>query len=153
LEIARGGTVLTVAPLAGGRIAQVVHAGLPWLVEHGPQSAAMIAWGCYPMVPWAGRLPGGRLGFEGRQWRIPATLGAHAIHGVGFALPWEVEAHGGDHLELSLQLPRDARWPFGGMARQRMRVEDGRVELSLSLSAQDQAMPAVLGWHPWFLKP
>lgn len=153
LRIASAATEVMIAPQAGGRVAQVAHAGVPWLVEHGADNAAMIAWGCYPMLPWAGRLRGGRFEFAGRRYRLPANLGAHAIHGIGFALPWQVDEHGAGHVELSLQLPGDHRWPFDGHARQRIEVGDGRLDLRLALTAEAQAMPAVLGWHPWFRKP
>ena len=143
-----------VAPSAGGRIAQLCCDGLEWLCGHGVGNDAAIAWGCYPMLPWAGRIRRGRFAFDGRDVQLPANLGAHAIHGLGFVQHWKVEAHSPATLELSLQLPRDERWPFGGVAQQRLTVEDRSLRLDLSLSATDQAMPRpVLGWHPWFVKP
>ncbi|MFC4728454.1 aldose epimerase [Coralloluteibacterium thermophilus] len=152
LAIGDGPLALTVAPQAGGRIAQIHHQGAPQLV--GPEEAsATIAWGCYPMVPWAGRIRHGRFDFDGRSHRLRANLEGHAIHGVGFAMPWRVEAHAAAHVELSLALPEDARWPFGGVARQHIEVAGGRLRLALSVTAGVRAMPAVVGWHPWFRKP
>jgi aldose 1-epimerase len=153
IRIAHGATTATIAPQAGGRIAQVVHDGLPWLVDHGPGNEAMIAWGSYPMLPWAGRLRNGRVTFDGRRYALPPNLGAHAIHGLGFALPWQVDAHAPGHVELSLRLPRDERWPFGGIARQRIALDGEGLHCALVLTAEEQAMPAVVGWHPWFRKP
>ncbi|RPE81227.1 aldose 1-epimerase [Vulcaniibacterium tengchongense] len=153
LTLADGALEVEVAPGAGGRIAQIRHRGEAQLVGHGPAHAAAIAWGCFPMAPWAGRLRGGRFAFEGREYRLPANLGEHAIHGAAFVLPWRVEAHSPRHAELSLRLPEDARWPFGGVCRQRIELAGERLELRLSVTAGARAMPAAIGWHPWFLKP
>lgn len=154
LELGTGALAVTVAPAAGGRIAQIAVDGEPQLVGHGEHgSTAAIAWGCYPMLPWAGRIRRGRFAFRGAEYRLPATLGDHAIHGVGYVLPWQVVAHAPDQLELALALPEDARWPFGGHARQRILLDGRRLRLELEVAAGAQAMPVVLGWHPWFRKP
>jgi aldose 1-epimerase len=153
VRLAQGGVVLELAPMAGGRIAQIAVDGTPWLVGHEARHEAMIGWGSYPMLPWAGRIRHGRFTFEGHARQLPANLGAHAIHGVAFGLPWQVDALAEASADLSLGLPADARWPYGGLARQRIEVGMRQVRLELSVTAARQAMPAVIGWHPWFLKP
>lgn len=153
LTIASGSLAVTVAPRAGGRIAQITRQGRPLLVEYGPETSAMIAWGSYPMVPWAGRVRDGRFDFQGHSYQLPPNLGEHAIHGVGFGLPWRVDGSEENSVELSLALPSDERWPFGGQARQRIEVGSGGLKMELSLHAEEKAMPAAIGWHPWFLKP
>lgn len=154
LRIGHGGLQLEVAPEAGGRIAQIRVDGEPWLVGPDDGHPGAIAWGCYPMLPWAGRIRDGAFAFRGRRHRLPANLGPHAIHGVGFVLRWRIEAHADDRVELALALPRDARWPFGGQARQAIEARRDGLHLRLSLQADDRDMPQpVLGWHPWFRKP
>lgn len=154
LTIREGGLEVDLAPEAGGRIAQIRCDGVEQLLGHGEHGAeTAIAWGCYPMVPWCGRIRGGRFEFEGRSHQLPANLGAHAIHGVGFLLPWQVRDHGPRYAGLELALPIDHRWPFGGVASQRIEVSGRRLLLGLSVTAVEQAMPAALGWHPWFRKP
>ena len=74
------------------------------LVEYGPETSAMIAWGSYPMVPWAGRVRDGRFDFQGNSYELPLNLGEHAIHGVGFGLPWRVDSHEENLIGLSLVL-------------------------------------------------
>jgi aldose 1-epimerase len=153
LEIRSDALTVQVAPAAGGRIAQIAFEHVEWLCGHDSDSAA-IAWGCYPMLPWAGRIRQGRFRFDGHEYQLPANLGAHAIHGIGFVNPWRVEAHSPTLLELSLRLPCDKNWPFGGTARQRFAVEERMLQLELSVRASEHAMPhPVLGWHPWFIKP
>jgi aldose 1-epimerase len=144
---------LDIAAAAGGRIAQIRYRGIEQLIGPDDGWPDAIAWGCYPMLPWAGRIRHGRFAFGGRDWRLPVNLGAHAIHGVSMWLPWQVEEHGAARVALSLELPDDHRWPFGGSARQVVEVEQGRLSMTLALRAGAQAMPATIGWHPWFRKP
>lgn len=153
IAIGKGALSVDIAPAAGGRIAQIRRDGVEVLVGPHDGIPAMIAWGSYPMVPWAGRLRRGRFDFEGRSYRLPANLGEHAIHGVGFGMPWQVDAHSGSHAELSLALPEDERWPFGGTCRQRIEAGGDWLQMTLSLTAGGRAMPATIGWHPWFRKP
>lgn len=153
VTIAKDGLSVDIAAQAGGRIAQIAYRGIEQLVGPGDGTSAMIAWGSYPMAPWAGRLRNGRFRFDGHEHRVPLNLEEHAIHGVAFGLPWQVDALAEHRAELSLRLPQDERWPFGGVARQTIQVETRRLEMRLSLRAGAQAMPAVIGWHPWFRKP
>ena len=154
LTIGDGALSVDIAPQAGGRIAQIRCDGVEQLVGHGEHgSDAAIAWGCYPMVPWCGRVRGGRFEFQGRRHVLPANLGEHAIHGLGFVLPWQVTTQSGSHVEMELALPSDARWPFGGIAGQRVAIEGRELVLALSVTAVERAMPVSLGWHPWFRKP
>src|SRR5690606_16628299 len=61
LTIADGDVAVDVAPEAGGRIAQIRCDGVEQLVGHGEHGAASaIGWGCYPMVPWCGRIRHGQ---------------------------------------------------------------------------------------------
>ncbi|KAF1685332.1 aldose epimerase [Pseudoxanthomonas broegbernensis] len=154
LTLADGALSVDIAPAAGGRIAQIRCDGIEQLVGHGEHgSTAAIAWGAYPMVPWCGRIRDGRFRFEGRDYALPANLGPHAIHGVGYLMPWQVTGQSPRHVELELAMPSDHRWPFGGIARQRIELDGRRLVMDLSATATGQAMPVTLGWHPWFRKP
>lgn len=144
---------VALAPDAGGRVAQIRFDGTEWLVGPDDGWPATIAWGCYPMVPWAGRLRAGRFAFGGAAHRLPVNFGGHAIHGVGFSRPWQVDVLEADSAHLSLMLPQDGYWPFGGTATQALRVEGDRLLLELAVRAGTRAMPVALGWHPWFRKP
>lgn len=148
-----GALEVEVTPQAGGRVAQIRKDGREWLVGPDEGIDSAIAWGAYPMVPWAGRIRHGRFAFNGRQWQLPPSLGAHAIHGVGFLRPWQVADRTTNSLRLVLELGEGQGWPFGGTVEQQVRVEGSRVQLRLRLTAGAQAMPKpVLGWHPWFRK-
>jgi aldose 1-epimerase len=148
-----GALEVALAPEAGGRIAQMRYDGMDWLVGEDEGGAAAIGWGCYPMVPWAGRIRQGCFSFDDKRYALPTNLGAHAIHGVGFSRPWHVDGLDASSAVLSLELPEDGYWPFGGRATQAIHVLPDRLELCLAVQAGHKAMPAVLGWHPWFRKP
>jgi aldose 1-epimerase len=143
-----------VAPDDGGRVGQITVDGVALLVgKNAAHEPSPLAWGSYPMVPWAGRIRAGRFRFDGHEHQLPVNFGAHAIHGVGFGAPWTITHDSPDAVELELPLPGDTRWPFGGIARQRIAVEETRVRLELAAVAGTRPMPASLGWHPWFRKP
>lgn len=148
-----GALEVALAPEAGGRIAQLRYQGVDWLV--GPEDGwpATIAWGCYPMVPWAGRIRHGRFNFDGKAYGLPINFEKHAIHGVGFSRAWQIDRLESDAARLSLALPEDGCWPLGGVAKQLIRLMPDSVRLQLEVQAGAHAMPAVLGWHPWFRKP
>ncbi len=153
LSLGDGELRARIAPAAGGRIASLQWRGQEWLLGHSANNASTIGWGCYPMLPWAGRLRGGAFHFEDQAIGLPRNFDAHAIHGLGFAMAWQLLQQLPGSLMLGLQLPRDARWPFGGQARQWIRIEGDSLRLELELAAGERALPAVIGWHPWLLKP
>jgi aldose 1-epimerase len=140
MRLSAGGATLMVSPADGGRLASFTVAGRELLVtvEGDP-----ITWGCYPMVPFAGRVRDGRFSFDGRAYQLPLGRPPHAIHGVVFDRPWQVDD--GTTISVDLGPP----WPFAGRVVQRFDLEPERLRLTLELHAAER-MPAMLGWHPWF---
>lgn len=135
---------LTVDLAAGGRFASLVADGHELLLTDGP---GPIWWGCYPMAPFAGRIRDGRLTFKGEQHQLERNMPPHAIHGTVLDRPWDVVAHGPDNLQLEIDL--GPGWPFAGRVRHEIVFRPGGLEATLTLDA-DEAMPAWIGWHPWF---
>ena len=143
--VLRAGDVrLTVDPRQGGRMASLRIGEREVLVTEG---WGPIRWGCYPMAPFAGRIRDGRFTFRGRDVQLPLNLPPHAIHGTVFERPWEVASQADDHLVLTIDL--GPAWPFRGTVTQSIALDAGGLEATLVLEA-DEAMPAALGWHPWF---
>jgi aldose 1-epimerase len=133
-------------PAAGGRVAALRAGGLDLLLTEG---WGPLAWGCYPMVPWAGRLRDGILRWDGAEHRFPVDLlPPHAIHGTLLETAWTVVEAGSDVATLAADLV--APWPFGGRAVQRLRLEPNRLNVELQVEAGERPMPAIVGWHPWF---
>ena len=124
----------------GGRLASLEIRGTEVLVGEADDP---LQWGCYPMVPFAGRIDGGEFDFDGVHHRLPPNLGRHAIHGYGFDSPWT--RVGSDTFEWEFTHP----WPFRGRARQRFTLEPRSLHLEMTVDADDR-QPVTVGWHPWF---
>lgn len=137
-----------ISPTDGGRISALTVGGFDLLVG-GDAADDPLSWGCYPMVPYAGRIRHGVLRFRGRDHRLAANLAPHAIHGTGFTSRWEVLDAGPQHVEMECRL----QWPFGGTAHQHLHLGDDALVCVLTVVAGGEAMPVTLGWHPWFVKP
>ena len=131
---------LTVNPADGGRIASLRVGGIELLVTEG---AGPILWGSFPMAPFAGRIRRGRFQFGGRDMHLPINHPPDAIHGTVFERPWLVVGPG----QISTDLGEG--WPFRGRVTQGFELRSDRLDVRLVLEAEE-AMPAALGWHPWF---
>ena len=141
MELTADGVVAVVDLDAGGRLASLCVHGHELLVTD--RADGVYGWGCYPMVPWAGRVRRGRFRFQDTEVALPLGMPPHAIHGVGVESAWI--RTGPTELACDLRDP----WPFGGRALQRLDLDGDRLVLGLSVEAE-QAMPAMVGWHPWF---
>jgi len=139
---------LTIDPTAGGRLSSLVVAGSELLVTEG---MGPIMWGCYPMVPFAGRIRDGRFTFQGREVTLARAMPPHAIHGTVLDRAWSVDGvvHGSRHGEATLSIDLGPDWPFAGRVSQRLVLGSGGLQATLRLEAAEP-MPVSMGWHPWF---
>ena len=154
IELRAGEVSARIAPAEGGRIVGLVIAGRERLVsrERARAHEPPLYWGCYPMVPWAGRLDHGRIPTPEGEVRLEANLAPSAIHGLAFDKPWTVTETSDKALTMSCEL-RGLGWPFGGRARQRLRLGARRLDLELVVDGYAKSGPVGLGWHPWFARP
>jgi aldose 1-epimerase len=154
IELSRNGVVTHIEPAEGGRIVSLVVAGTERILPKTRARAREPAlyWGCYPMVPWAGRLLHGRLPTKEGEVRLDANLPPSAIHGLGFDKSWVVLERNETAVTMRCEL-HGLGWPFGGHARQTLRLVNGGLELELWVGGYTKAAPAGLGWHPWFTRP
>lgn len=128
----------------GGRIASLRVDGNELLVGPDEVDGDPMLWGCYPMVPWAGRVRDGRFTFEGVVHELPTMAPPHAIHGVGHTSAWDVTG------PTTLCLDLDGAWPFGGVVEQRFDLGTEDLRLTMTVTAGERSMPVVAGWHPCF---
>jgi aldose 1-epimerase len=108
--------------------------------------------GCFPLVPWSNRIREGRFVFGRRTVSLPPNRpqDRHTIHGHGFQTAWTVvSARPAEAVLEYLHAP--GAWPWAYRAVQRIVVTPASLELELTLANEsDAAMPAGLGWHPYF---
>ena len=126
----------------GGRLSSFVVDGRELLVTEG---LGPIAWGSFPMAPFAGRVRDGLFTFRGRRRQLAIEMPPHAIHGTVLDRPWRAL----DERTIATEL--GPGWPFAGRVIQRFELEEGRLGFRLEVHA-DEPMPASAGWHPWFLR-
>ena len=148
LELRAGPASCTVSAADGGRVAALNVDGVDLIVGADPTLPAS-GWGSYPMVPWAGRIRAGRFIFDGVDVQLPINFAPHAIHGTGFEQSWDVAEHDERRGALFCRLA----WVFGGTAEQLIELTDESLTCTLAVRAAQRAMPATIGWHPWFVKP
>ncbi|MDH4143730.1 MAG: aldose epimerase [Acidimicrobiia bacterium] len=150
-----GSATVEIAPALGGRLASLAVDGLELLVGRDDNP---LGWGCYPMVPFAGRVRQGVLTSGGGRHQLPVNLAPHAIHGYGFGAPWRLvdptehepaSAPGADR-SCELELRIDGPLPYRAVAHQRIVLLRDRLYMALALSSVEGAFPATIGWHPWF---
>ena len=148
IELHAGSASCTVSAVDGGRVASLNVDGVDLVLRHDTSLPAA-GWGSYPMVPWAGRIRHGGFAFDGVDYQLPINFETHAIHGTGFEQPWEVLSSDESSVALACRLD----WMLGGEAEQRFELAGNALTCMLTVRAGDQAMPASIGWHPWFVKP
>ena len=85
VELACGEAVVRIEPAAGGRIVSLIVGGVERILPRARARATTppIYWGCYPMVPWPGRLAEGRIPTDDGEVRLEPNLAPAAIHGPG----------------------------------------------------------------------
>ena len=154
VELRSGAVVARVDPMAGGRIVSLVIRDTERILPKasGRTTGPPTGWGCYAMVPWPGRLANGRIPTPLGEVRIEPNLGPSAIHGLGFDAEWLIVDQSGTAVTMSCEL-RGRGWPFGGEARQTLRLGASSLDLELEVGGYTRAGPAGLGWHPWFARP
>ena len=145
---------MRIDPADGGRIVSLIIAGGERILAKARARATRpsLYWGCYPMVPWAGRLANGRIPTNDGEVRLEPNLPPSAIHGLGFDKPWVIVERSETAVTMTCEL-RGLGWPFGGSALQTLRLGISSLELELGVGGYTRAGPAGLGWHPWFTRP
>jgi aldose 1-epimerase len=145
-----------IVPAMGGAIAGLWLGEIPVLRARPPSewTTARQA-SCYALLPFSNRIGHATMTWAGVMHCLSSSAGdePHAIHGVGWQRPWQVQMAEARCARLSLQHQADAAWPFAFDAEQSFRLSANELELTLSIrNLADLAVPVGLGWHPFFVK-
>lgn len=148
LVLRSGASSAVIHPTVGGRLGQLDLGDGP-LLRDREVDPRWDQWGCFPLLPWSNRIPGGRLRFGDINAQLPVNADdGSAIHGLVASVPWTVVTVSGDAAELVVVARVDPYWVLG---RQIFQLLDSRLHLTLSVTnAGERTVPAGLGIHPWF---
>lgn len=152
LHLGSGTFGCSIDALRGARLSSVRVASRERLLTH-TRGASATSWGAYPMVPYAGRVRGGRFSHAGVQHQLPRNFGEHAIHGTVFDVSWSTIEHSPTHAVLVAAL--GSRWPYAGHVMHEVAVDalQRTITCTLTVTTSSESMPAQVGWHPWFVRP
>ena len=155
ITIKCGDMVLSIEPEAGGSVAALRYSGTD-LLRPGPHVKPNdwnpLDYAAFPLVPFSGRIANGRFTIGDAEFNLPANLlpEPHAIHGHGWKEVWTVDRETGNSIDLSYRHTA-SEWPWAYVAHQRFKLSDTALQVDLSVrNLSSSAMPAGLGWHPYF---
>jgi aldose 1-epimerase len=146
------GWMLELCPDTGGSIGALRKGGRDVLRPAPPSVRDPLQTGCFPLLPFANRIDGGRFSLDGRDVALPALPGfsPHALHGEAWLMPWQVESRSADTACLVCRHEAGA-WPWIWSARQRFSLSGSGLRIELALTNESgTSMPAGLGFHPYF---
>lgn len=154
ITLSSGNVAVVVDVEHGSRLSSMQFGETELLVQHTKNDS--LSWGCYPMAPWAGRTRNGVFEYQGTRVQLPINSAPHAIHGLVHDAVWQVVSTSPTSATLRVDL--DHRWPRAGWVEHRISVDSTSVNMQLSVHATEHnnetiAMPAQVGWHPWFVRP
>lgn len=117
-----------------------------------PTSADLFG-GNYVMAPWAGRIEGAAIDFKGASYPQPINHFPWAIHGsTPFNSPSIVEQTESRVVfthNLDNELPT---WPKGFTVLHSWETKGAELFTEIVVNSSELDFPAVVGWHPWFLR-
>jgi len=151
IRLQAGAWSATVSPALGGAILELNHAGRPIFRPTPTDSAAILETACFPLVPYANRVAGGRFRFGGEEVALPVLpeFAPHALHGDGWMGVWRVDHQ--DETVVSMTLGGgDDHWPWAWSATQTIRLSESGLRVDLTMTNEaDRPAPAGLGLHPF----
>lgn len=101
--------------------------------------------GAFIMAPWAGLLRDGRLSHDDVEYALPLNWGGHSLHGIARFAEFDETAG-----VLTAALP--PLWPLGGLITITPILHSDELQIRFTVTAGEFAMPASIGWHPWFAR-
>lgn len=143
---------LELAPERGGSVLRLDWQGKPLMRPVCGDTIFDVA--SFPLVPFSNRIARGRFNTGLRKGTIapnfPGSDHPHPLHGFGWLAAWTVAQQSAETAVLEHAYP-GGEWSWPYLARQTFEL--GAEGLSTSLSVTnlgDAAMPAGLGFHPYF---
>lgn len=143
ITLTAGDAEADVLPGNGGRIGGLRVGGTE-LLRQGDR------FGCFPMVPWCGRIREGRFRDGATVHQMPLNSPPHAIHGTARNGAWSTARVAADEAVITFDLVEP--WPYSGRVTQRIALAPDSLTLTTAVETYESSFPAQIGWHPWFLR-
>jgi aldose 1-epimerase len=156
VQLSGVGWALTLLPALGGAIGTLRFQGEDILRPTADGTTDPLHSACFPLVPYANRIAGGRFSFGGRDMALPLNFGDHpnTLHGFGWQRPWEVAEFRPDRARLAHTHNGSDGWPWRYRAEQLFELDEQGLSLTLTLTNKSlESMPAGIGFHPYFTCP
>ncbi|WP_380779026.1 aldose 1-epimerase [Sphingomonas sp. R86520] len=153
LHLDAGDWTVALQPELGGTIAALTYQGRDILRPTLAGATNPLETACFPLVPYANRIADGRFMFAGESYVLPRNMAGqdHPLHGVGWLRVWDVDSSDAVSAVLVHTHGSDANWPWSYRAEQHVSLDETGLRVSLSVqNTTDRAMPAGLGFHPYF---
>lgn len=106
----------------------------------------------FVLIPYSNRIEGGRFTFQGQTYQL-ANGERHASHGDVRGRAWQVDTVTATtiHCSFASQTYADANWPWPFTATLEYTLRENTLFSRLTVTNQGtSAMPAGLGWHPYY---
>ncbi|MFF1317961.1 aldose 1-epimerase [Streptomyces chartreusis] len=141
ITLTAGDAEVDVLPGNGGRVGGLRVGGTE-LLRQGER------FGCFPMVPWCGRIRDGRFLDGARVRQMPLNAPPHAIHGTTRDGAWKVARVADGEAVITYDLVEP--WPYAGRVTHVVALMPDSLSLTMSVETYEDSFPAQIGWHPWF---
>lgn len=151
LQLHAGRSTCRIAPQLGGSVLGLNLAGTEVLRGAPDRCSNVLETACFPLVPFANRLTGGKE-HAGRRLDLPPDPEGypHPLHGHGWRRAWAVESAGETVARLSFLHQADA-WPWTYRAVEQFDLSEAALQVTLEVTNQSAtAMPCGFGLHPYF---
>ncbi len=107
----------------------------------------------FPLIPYSNRIGFAAFEWEGHSIALKPNFAPepHAVHGIGWMMPWQIENASSNHATLKLDHHANAYWHWPFSATQTLTLSDKQLVLELSATNKAQiATPMAFGHHPYF---
>ncbi|MBA2945160.1 aldose epimerase family protein [Streptomyces himalayensis] len=141
ITLTAGNAEVTVQPSNGCRLGILRTDGIE-LLRQGDR------YGCFPMVPWCGRIKNGRFRDGAVVHQMPLNAAPHAIHGTARDGKWRAARVEKSSAVFTYDLADP--WPYQGRVSQVVELAEDALTLTMSIETYESSFPAQAGWHPWF---
>ncbi|MFI1419274.1 aldose 1-epimerase [Streptomyces sp. NPDC020731] len=141
ITLTAGDAEVDVLPGNGGRVGGLRVGGVE-LLRQGER------FGCFPMVPWCGRIRDGRFRDGAAVRQMPLNAPPNAIHGTARDAAWRTARRNTDEAVLTYDLVEP--WPYAGRVTQQIALTGDSLTLTMGVETYESSFPAQIGWHPWF---